>query len=192
MNPQEKWMTAYHEAGHAIVTYLLAPTKDVFKASIIPRKATGGAVWTPEKEETFIKEQKELLSEIKICLGSFSAEKLKFGFTSAGVDSDFHKALTLAHNMAWRWGMGKSGLIGNFYALLPERPMQAALISEETKAKLDADVQDILHTCLKEVNALLAHETLLLERFATELFNKEELNYDEIEAIFKEFGKARS
>ena len=117
MNWQEKWMTAYHEAGHAIVTYLLAPAKDVFKATIIPRKAAGGAVWTPEKEETLIKNQKDLLAEIKICLGSFAAEKIKFGFTSAGVGNDFHNALIIAYNMVWRLGMGKSGLIGDFISI---------------------------------------------------------------------------
>ena len=191
MSPNEKWLTAYHEAGHAVVTYLLAPSKDVFKASIIPRKATGGAVWTPEKEETFIEDQPKLLAEIKICLGSYAAEKLKFGFTTAGVASDFHKALSIAHKMAWSWGMGKSGLLGNFYALMPQQTGQHPLMSDETKAKLDHDVQDILHTCLKEAQELLNKETPLLERFATELFNKEELNYDEIEAIFKEFGKTR-
>jgi cell division protease FtsH len=192
MSEQEKWLTAYHEAGHAIVTYLLAPTKDVFKASIIPRKEAGGATWIPEKEESLIKDQKELLNEIKISLGSFVAEKIKFGFTSAGVDNDFHHALRLAHNMVWRWGMGKSGLIGNFYALLPERLGQPPLMSEDTKARLDEDVQEILNACLKEAEDLLNKESLLLDRFAQELFKKEELNYDEIESIFKEFGKAKT
>jgi cell division protease FtsH len=117
LSPEEKWLTAYHEAGHAIVTYLKAPGKDVFKATIIPRKSTGGVVWTPEKEETFIKDQNDLLTDIKISLGSFAAEKLKFGFTTAGVDSDFQNALVIAHSMVWRWGMGKSGLIGNFHAI---------------------------------------------------------------------------
>ncbi len=193
MSPQEKWLTAYHEAGHAIVTYLLAPGKDVFKATIIPRKSTGGVVWTPEKEETFIKDQRGLLTDIKICLGSFAAEKLKFGFTTAGVDSDFQIALGIAHSMVWRWGMGKSGLIGNFQAILSsERWQQSTLsISDETKTTLDHDVQSILNACLKEAQELLEKESALLEKFAQELFQKEELNYDEIEAIFKEAGKAR-
>ena len=192
MSQQEKWLTAYHEAGHAIVTYLLAPSKDVFKASIIPRKSSGGATWIPEKEESFIKDQKQLLVDIKISLGSFVAEKIKFGFTSAGVDGDFQLALSIAHNMAWRWGMGKSGLLGNFYVLLPQRGWQAPLMSEETKARLDQDVQEILNTCLKEIQELLTRESGLLDRFAQELFKKEELNYDEIEAIFKELGKSRT
>ena len=95
--------------------------------------------------------------------------------------------------MVWRWGMGKSGLIGNFHAIFAaERwQQQTVAISEETKTTLDHDVQDILNTCLKEVRELLAKESALLERFAQELFQKEELNYDEIETIFKEAGLAR-
>lgn len=193
MTDREKRQTAYHEAGHAIVTYLLAPSKDVFKATIIPRKASGGATWIPEKEETFIKDQNELLSEIKIAIGSFAAEKIKFGFTTAGVDADFQYALATAHNMVWRWGMGKSGLLGNFHSLLNPRQIGGRdLISEKTKSTLDNDVQEILNTCLLEVQSLLLKESDLLDRFAEELLQKEELNYDEIEAIFKECGKSRS
>jgi ATP-dependent Zn protease len=88
-----------------------------------------------------------------------------------------------AHNMVWVCGMGKSGFLGNWEIV--------DKISEEVKAKLDADVQDILNTCLTEVTALLKKEEFLLDRLAKELVAKDELNYDEIEAIFKEFGKSR-
>ena len=65
------------------------------------------------------------------------------------------------------------------------------MISEQTKTRLDNDVQDILQSCLREVTELLRKEEPLLDRLAKELLKKEELNYDEIEAIFKEFGKSR-
>jgi ATP-dependent Zn protease len=64
-------------------------------------------------------------------------------------------------------------------------------MSEEMKNKLDHDVQDIMHTCLLEVEEVLKKEEKLLERLAKELIAREELNYDEIESIFKEFNKAR-
>ena len=190
MSDKEKWQVAFHEAGHAIVTYLLAPSKDVFKITITPRGHTGGATWVPEKEETLIEDQMQLLNEIKISIGSYAAEKIKLGFTTSGVGSDFANALYTAHNMVWRMGMGKSGLIGDFHALDFYRRMGSTpLISEESKARLDNDVQDIMQTCLKEVTELLKKEEPLLDRLAKELIAKEELNYDEIEAIFKEFGK---
>jgi len=79
--------------------------------------------------------------------------------------------------------MGKSGFLGNWEI--------ADKISEDVKAKLDADVQEILNRCLMEVTGLLKKEEPLLDRLAKELVAKDELNYDEIEAIFKEFGKSR-
>ncbi len=192
LSEKEKLQTAYHEAGHAIVTYLLVPTKDVFKITITPRGHSGGATWVPEREETLIEDQKQLLNEIKICLGSYAAEKIKLGFTTSGVGGDFASALYTAHNMAWRMGMGKSGLIGDFHALdFYKRAGGIPLISEETKARLDKDVQDIMQSCLKEVTELLQKESPLIDRIAKELITKDELNYDEIEAIFKEFGKTR-
>jgi cell division protease FtsH len=192
MSEKEKLQVAYHEAGHAIVTYLLAPTKDVFKITITPRGHSGGATWVPEREETFIEDQKQLLNEIRISVGSYAAEKIKFGITTAGVGGDFANALYTAHNMVWRMGMGKSGIIGDFHALdFYRRIGGTPLISEEMKTRLDNDVQDIMQTCLKEVTELLKKEEPLLDRLAKELIAKEELNYDEIEAIFKEFGKTR-
>lgn len=192
MSEKEKWQVAYHEAGHAIVTYLLAPTKDVFKITITPRGHTGGVTWVPEREEIFIENQNQLLNDIKISLGAYAAEKIKLGFTTSGVGGDFANALYVAHNMVWRMGMGKSGLIGDFHALdFYRRVGGVTLTSEETKARLDNDTQDIMQNCLKEVTELLKKEEPLLDRLAKELILKDELNYDEIEAIFKEFGKVR-
>ncbi|MDD5595964.1 MAG: AAA family ATPase [Candidatus Omnitrophica bacterium] len=192
LSEKEKLLIAYHEAGHAIVTYLMVASKDVFKITITPRGHTGGVTWVPEREETFISDQRELLNEIKISLGSYAAEKIKFGFTTAGVGGDFANALYTAHNMVWRLGMGRSGIIGDFHALDFYRRMGGSvLISEEMKLKLDNDVQDIMQSCLKEARDLLTKEQPLLDRLAKELVAKEELNYDEIEAIFKEFGKSR-
>jgi ATP-dependent Zn protease len=94
--------------------------------------------------------------------------------------------------MVYQVGMGKSGLLGNFQQLsLLRRIGYVAEISEDTKGRLDNDVQEILRDCLKEVTELLRREEPLLDRLAKELVAKEELNYDEIEVIFREFGKTR-
>lgn len=188
VRPEERLQAAYHESGHAIITYLLVPTQDVFKITITPRGHTGGVTWTPENEEIFIRDRKQLLSQLKIFLGSYAAERIKLGMTTAGVDSDFHHALHIAHNMVWRWGMGKSGMLGNFGFY---HGQNAGMLSETMKTRLDEDVQDLLQTCLQEVETLLRAEEKLLEALAQELVTKEELNYDEIEAIFKSFGKLR-
>ncbi|MDD5078262.1 MAG: AAA family ATPase [Candidatus Omnitrophica bacterium] len=183
LSEKEKWQTAYHESGHAIITYLLAPSKDVFKITITPRGPTGGATWIPEREDTFIEDSNNLLSKIKISLGSYAAEKIKYNATTSGVYGDFSSAMHHAHSMVWVCGMGKSGFLGNWEIV--------EKVSEDVKAKLDADVQDILNTCLIEVTELLKKEEPLMDRLAKELVAKGELNYDEIETIFKEFNKSR-
>ncbi|MCX5706347.1 MAG: AAA family ATPase, partial [Candidatus Omnitrophica bacterium] len=183
LSDKEKWQIAYHEAGHAITTYFFAPSQDVFKVTITPRGPTGGVTWTPEREDTFIQDSNKLTSQIKISLGSYAAEKIKYNATTNGVYQDFSTAMYYARQMVWICGMGKSGLLGNWE--LDKN------ISEETKATLDKDVQYILQTCLNEITDLLKKEELLMDRLAKELVAKEELNYDEIDAIFKEFGKTR-
>ena len=183
LSEKEKWQTAYHETGHAITTYLLAPSKDVFKITITPRGPTGGATWIPDREDTFIEDSNDILSKIKINLGSYAAEKIKYNATTSGVYGDFSSAMHYAHQMVWICGMGKSGFLGNWEIV--------DKISEDVKSKLDADVQNILNSCLVEVTTLLKKEEPLMDRLAKELVAKDELNYDEIEAIFKEFGKSR-
>jgi len=192
LTEKERLQTAYHEAGHAIITYLLVPTKDVFKITITPRGSTGGATWVPEREEVFIDDERQLSNEIKISLGSYAAEKIKLGYTTSGVGGDFATAMGIAHDMVWRLGMGRSGLIGDFHSLdFSSRTKGSFLISEETKKTLDNDVQGIMQSCLREIIELLKKEQPLLDRLAGGLVEKEELDYDEIEAIFKEFGKTR-
>ncbi len=183
LSPKEKLQIAYHESGHAITTYFFAPTQDVFKVTVTPRGPTGGVTWTPEREDIFIKDSNKLLSQIKVCLGSYAAEKIKYNTTTNGVYQDFSTAMYYARQMVWTCGMGKSGLLGNWE--------MSENISEEIKGTLDKDVQHILQTCLTEVTGLLKKEEPLMDRLAQELVAKEELNYDEIEAIFKEFGKER-
>ncbi len=189
---------AYHEAGHAIAMYFLAPHKDVFKATILARGGALGFVMPHPREEIHVRTKDQYLGDIKVSLGSYAAERLKLGLTTSGVSQDFYNAMWYAQRMVWEWGMGKSGLIGD-YGLLASmdtnigvfRRESVSYVSEKIKEQLNNDVQQILNECLKEVEDLLKRESALLDRFAQELLAKDELNYDEIESIFKEFGKAR-
>ncbi len=194
LSEKEKLWVSYHEAGHAIIAYLTHPTDDVIKASIIPRKGALGFVGHRPPEETHIQKKEWFLANIKTCIASFVAENLKFGTTSSGVDTDFAYAFQLAHQMVWRWGMGQSGIIGNFYSLDSNTwwgHSGSEKISEKTREKLDKDIQHIMHQCLKEVEEILGEEKELLECFAQELLKKGELEYDEIIEIFKKYGKNR-
>jgi cell division protease FtsH len=186
INARELEMTAYHETGHLITTYLLHPRDDVFKASIIPRKSSLGVVHPTPIEEWHSQDRETLLAGIKVCLAGYVGEKVKFNTTTTGVTSDFQKAMAIAHFMVWRIGMGPSGLVGDYLTIGDKNPF---VLSEETKIRLNQDVDKIIKDCLAEVEALLRKEKELFERFAHELMTKKELDYDEIEAIFAEYGK---
>jgi len=186
VNAREREMTAYHETGHLITTYLSHPRDDVFKASIIPRKSSLGVVHPTSIEEWHGRDRETLVADIKICLAGYVAERIKFNTTTTGVTSDFKQAMNLAHFMVWVLGMGSSGLIGDYTIY---RDGNALLLSEDVKMRLNQDVDKILKDCMAEVETLLRKEKDLFERFAHELLTKQELDYDEIEAIFAEFGK---
>ena len=182
VTPKEKEMTAYHEAGHLITTFLRAPSKTVFKASIIPRRGSLGVVWSPEKEELHSRSKEQVMSDIMISLGGYVAEKIKFGTTTTGVSSDFQKAMSVAHRMVWKIGMGSSGNVGD-YTVIPKDQL-----SEEVKVVLNKDTSKIMKDCVAEVTATLTDSREILDRFAKELLEREELEYDEIIAIFREYG----
>jgi len=183
LSQREKEMTAYHETGHLIVLYILHPTDDVFKASIASRGGALGAVLHQPKEELFTTSREQALANIKVCLGGYVAENIKFCTTTTGVADDFQKAMAYAHSMVWKFGMGNNGFLGD-YSIIPE-----SQISNELKEKLNTETQKILNDCYQEVENLLRKEWTIVERFVSELLDKEELEYDEIEAIFAQFGK---
>ncbi len=192
LTEKEKTWTAYHEAGHALIAYLLHPSNDVIKATIIPHRGALGFIYQRPSEEMHSTNREYLLANIKVSIGSYAAELMKFGTSSSGVGgavgSDFYSAMQMAHAMVWRYGMGKSGLIGDFHSLLSRPYNNIMFLSEKTKEILDNDVQDILQTCLKEVTTVLNNNKELLDTFAQELMAKGELEYDDIEAIFQKFN----
>ena len=184
MQPSEKEMTAYHEAGHLLTIYFLHPIDDVFKASIIPRRSSLGVVHHQPREEYFSHDRDKLLADIQCALAGYVAEKIKEGVTTSGVAADFSNAMRVAHFMVWKLGMGPSEYVGDF-TVIPEKEL-----SETVKTKLNADTNKILQDCVAQVHELLTKERKILDRFAHELINRQELEFDEIEEIFAEYGKA--
>jgi len=193
--PKEKEQTAWHEAGHVVVLYLLHPTEDVFKASIIGRREALGVVHHSPREEWFTRSKESLLADIKTSLAGYVTEKIKFGTTSTGVESDFRNAMGIAHSMVWKWGMNSVGMVGDYtiYGTTGGRSsIDVFQLSESVKEKLNSDTQNILQKCLKDVEDLMKKEWKITEHIALELLKKEELEYDEIDAIFKDYGKLQT
>jgi cell division protease FtsH len=180
--------TAYHEAGHAILTYLAHPTNEVIKATIKPRKGTLGHVANrPIEELASASPNKEhLMAQLQVGLAGYVAEKIALGTTGTGVGggpgSDFHKATQIAHLMVWSFGMGSSGLIGDFGAVKGDQ------IAQKTLEVLNADAQEILQDCLQNTTKTLTEHKDVLEYFAQELLEKGDLEYNDVQAIFNKFN----
>lgn len=190
MSPKEREMTAYHEAGHAVLLYLIHPTDDVFKVSIISRKGMLGVVQHQPKEELHTKSKEALLANIKVSLAGYVSEKIKYSTTSTGAgggaQADFGKAMITAHAMVWAFGMGDSGMVGD-YSMIPQTE-----ISDSTKERLNMETQNIMQRCLKETEDLLKKEWPIVEHMVKELLEKQELEYDDVEKIFEGFGKGKA
>ncbi len=195
MRDEERQDTAYHEAGHLIALYLLHPTDDVFKASIYMRRSSLGVVYHAPRYDYYSHKRDKLLADIKVSLAGYVAEKLKCSSTTSGVSADFRHAMGVAHEMVWRYGMGSNGFIGDYELLNGSWAFRKGAsgdhLSDHVKEKLNDETHGILQDCVKEVEELLRKENTLLERFKDELLRKNELEYDEIEAIFVEYGKQR-
>jgi cell division protease FtsH len=179
MTPQERELTAYHEAGHAVVLYYLHPTDEVFKATIKSRGHALGMVMPNPKEELHNHNREKLLADIKVSLAGYVAEKLRCGTTSSGVSSDFKRATRIAHGMVWQYGMGSGGLVGDFSSM-PDNE-----ISDTLKDRLNNESIAIMSSCLSDVETFLKSEWKYVELLATELLEKSELDFDSIDALLK-------
>ena len=185
MTKKEREMTAYHEAGHAVTLYYLHPTDDVFKATIKSRGDALGLVAHNPKEEWHTQNKEKLIADIMVALAGYCSEKIKYGTTSTGVSSDFTKAMATANAMVWRFGMGGDGYIGDFTAIPKEN------LSTTLKEKLNEQTMTILNLCLEKVDKYLKEQWDIVDKMAKALLEKEELDYDDIEELFKKYGKDR-
>ncbi|MBI3323812.1 MAG: AAA family ATPase [Candidatus Omnitrophica bacterium] len=192
---EERKDTAYHEAGHLIALYFLHPTDDVFKASIYMRRSSLGVVYHAPRHDYYSHKRDKLLADIKVSLAGYVAERLKCSSTTSGVSADFGNAMRTAHHMVWSLGMGSNGFVGDYEVLTGSWVFRQGSsgdhLSDRVKEKLNDETHHILQSCMKDVEVLLQREDTLLERFKDELLKKNELEYDEIEAIFTEYGKQR-
>ena len=193
--PKERNNTAYHEAGHAISAYYLHPLDDVFKLSIVTRDESLGVTHLQPLEEIMAKDRNWFLAEIETLLAGYTAEKIKFGVTTLGVGSDFRRATNLAQTMVWRLGMGLQGEVGDYITPLGRTSDVEGLLahlSDGTKDKLNKEVEGILKICSNSVTDLLSKESDLMDKLADSLLEKDELEYEEIDAICQKYGVTKT
>ena len=179
-------LTAYHEAGHAVVIHELPTADPVHQITIVPRGQAGGMTISLPQEDTAYQSKQELTEQIARCLGGRVAEQLVLGDISTGAGSDIQRASAIARNMVMRYGMSErlgsvvfetghdEVFIGRSMAQAKTYSEEvAALIDQEVRALIDqayADCEKILTRCRQELEItaryLLDHETMEAETFA--------------------------
>ena len=188
---KERRLTAFHEAGHAVVSKML-PTQDrVHQVSIIPRGRAGGYTMSLPKDDTFFNSKTEMLEEIVSLLGGRVAEQLVLGDVSTGASNDLERATKIAKSMITRYGMSdKLGprtfgdqnnevFIGRDYGHTVD-------YSDETAAMIDQEIKRIIDDCYARCEQILTDHLEELNRVANLLLEKEKIEGDEFDALFGE------
>jgi cell division protease FtsH len=192
MNEKDKELTAYHEAGHAIVGHVLPDSDPVHKVTIIPRGATGGVTWflPPEdKNYTNIYEFKDVLAR---AMGGRVAEKIIYGEDgiTTGAGSDLRKATEIARDMIIEQGMGSKLRDQVFHedngGMMFDRMTRERPYSEETAREIDKEVEALIKEAGRRASAVIEHNLPLLKELSKKLLVEETLEEEAVAKILKE------
>ena len=189
MNDKEKQITAYHEAGHAIVGHVLPDSDPVHKVTIIPRGRTGGVTWFIPPEDKSYKSIYELKDILARAMGGRIAEKLVFGpeAVTTGAGSDLENVASLAKEMIVDEGMGTKtrnlvfpeGETG-YYTIQAGKPY-----SEKTAELIDEEIKHLSEEAATRAEAVLKANRKVLDSLAKALLDKETLEEKELEPLLK-------
>ncbi|QQS64493.1 ATP-dependent zinc metalloprotease FtsH [Candidatus Saccharibacteria bacterium] len=190
MSEKEKVMTAYHEAGHAVVGHVLPDSDMVHKVTIISRGNTGGVTWfIPPEDKSYhsIVEYKDILARM---LGGRIAEELIYGgdHVTTGAGSDLQKAAELAREMVVSQGMGKKLRNQVFHvddAMVFDKMMHERQYSDETAKLIDDEVEALITEAADRAMQVLKANRKSLEALKNELLSKETIEAEEVEKILK-------
>ncbi|KOR24690.1 ATP-dependent zinc metalloprotease FtsH [Clostridium sp. FAM 1755] len=190
IDEEDRKLTAYHEAGHAVVMKLLPHADPVHQISIVPRGMAGGyTMHLPEKDSSYMSKSK-LEDEIVGLLGGRVAEKLIIGDISTGAKNDIDRATTIARKMVMDYGMSNAlGPIafgsGHDEVFLGRDLGKGRNFSEDVAYKIDQEIKKLIDTGYNEAERLLNENISKLHAVAQELLKKEKLEANEFEEIFK-------
>ena len=191
ISDKEKKITAYHEAGHAILFHVLPDVGPVYTVSIIPT-GVGAAGYTmplPEKDEMFATKSR-MLQDIMVSLGGRCAEEIIFGDITTGASSDIKKATKTARRMVTRYGMSDNiGVIcyddDDDEVFIGKDLAHAKAHSEEISGEIDKEVKSIIDDCYTKAKDIILQHEDVLHSCAQLLLEKEKINRDEFEALFQ-------
>ena len=186
---KDKELVAFHEAGHAVLAYVLPGCDAVHEVSIIPRGGAGGYTMTMPDEEKHYVSGARLRDQIVELLGGHVAEKIVLGDVSTGSTSDLSRASELARKMITEYGMndeiGPVYLGGDQEVFVGRDFGHARNYSEELAARVDEQLEKTLHAALDRATQLLNENREKLDRIARELINREKLDKEEFAALMR-------
>ncbi len=189
ISTKEKEITAYHEAGHAIVGHLLVHTDPIHKISIISRGMALGLTWSLPEEDKRLVSKSEMEDKIAMALGGRIAEELIFNEITTGAGSDMEEATKTARNMVTRYGMSKNlgpqiyGKRDELVFLGRELAEHEKNYSEEVAAKIDKEVSDIITEAYKKASLVISKNKNKLKEIAEKLIKNETIEAEEFEKI---------
>ncbi len=184
---EEKKITAYHEAGHALVAAKSKDMDPVYRISIIPRGSSLGHTSLPPEKDRYHETKTRLLSLITTMLGGRAAEEVIFDEITVGASSDIERATSLARKMVTEFGMSSLGPIsfdghhGSYF--LAKELGEGPLYSEETSAKIDREIRDIIDTAHKNAVKILKENRKALDEVTNRLLEKETIDGTEFNEI---------
>ncbi|MSR32743.1 MAG: ATP-dependent zinc metalloprotease FtsH [Gemmataceae bacterium] len=193
LGPEDKKRTAYHEAGHALVTWLMPGSDKPQKVSIVPRGQSLGVNLITPDEDRFHHGCDYFKNQLVMGMGGRAADRLIYGQAFAGAESDLKKVTRLARFMVTHWGMSErlgpiAFRVGEEHLFLGKEIQESRDFSEHTAAVIDAEVQKILREADETAFNLLSANRAYMEKIVESLLNKEELYREEIETILQEAG----
>jgi cell division protease FtsH len=187
LSTKEKEITAYHEAGHALVSSVLPFADPVHKISIIARGRAGGYTLHLPFEDKKLQSKKEFMDDIAVSLGGYVTEKMVFGDITTGPSNDLQVSTALARDMVTKYGMsekmGPIALEGEGGRAMFGRGVDDKEYSDKVNAEIDAEVSDIMNGNMKRAETIVKDHRKALDAIAKRLIEKETIEREEFEQI---------
>lgn len=192
MSERERKITAYHEAGHAVVLRAVSDTQRVERVTIIPAGGAGGYTASKPNEDFNYMTKQQLLNDICYALGGRAAEELIFNEISTGASSDLQSVNSTARNMITKYGMSDElknySMSSQDEVFLGRDYGHSGQYSEYLLSKVDHQVKEIIEASYNRTLSILRQESAVLEQVTQRLLEKEKIEGPEFEEIYKEFA----
>ena len=184
ISEKDKKLTAFHEAGHAIVSRYLETQKEIKEVSIIPRGVAGGYTMYKTNEDKFYVSKQEMQEKLISLLGGRAAEKLALDDISTGASNDIEVATKIATDMVTIYGM--SDIVGPISINTEKDPYQMELLGDRLEDSIGAEIKQLIDNAYYQAQKILSEHMDKLEQVATALMKQEIISAEEFESFFQD------